>query len=157
MSAWKIRGASQLFLLGCFTFLFAAVGLPAQTSSPRHGVPVTVVLVPDLGYGGADAVILRRPSEDPADLILLRAGTESPEQLTEAVLGLLSVRKSQGDLPTGAPRVLRVRALKARSQPVRWTHGVIHNLRTAQARDVRGVGRYRAIDVLLPEQQQRNR
>jgi hypothetical protein len=135
-------------------FIAAAGSLPAQARTDTR-VPVTIVLAPDMGYGGANAVILRRPGGDPVDVILLRNETVTPEELTEAVLGLLSVRGSEGDVPTGEPRVLRVRAVHGGDAPIPWTPNVIRDLRVARPREIRGAGKYRAVVVLLLRQQGR--
>ncbi len=144
--------ATRLFLP---LFILAGVGsLTAQAPADTR-VPVTIVLAPDMGYGGANAVILRRPGGDPVDVILLRTETISPEELTEAVLGLLSIRGSEGDVPTGEPRVLLVRAVHGAGAPIPWTPKVISDLRAARPREIRGVGNYRAVDVFLLRQQGR--
>lgn len=148
-----LSAATRLFLL----LFFAAAGvgsLSAQAPADTR-VPVTIVLVPDMEYGGANAVILRRPGGDPVDVILLRNEMVSPEELTEVVLGLLSIRSSQGDVPTGEPRVLRARAVHGSGSHIPWTPKAVRDLRAAEPREISGVGSYRAIDVLLPRQQGR--
>ncbi len=133
--------------------LYAQGGAPQPSGMNRPGVPMTVALVTNMGYGGASAVILRQPDFNPADVILLRAETATAEQLTEAILGLLSIRKARGDLPTGNAQVLQVKAVQAGPKVIPWTATLLKNLTTTQPQDIPGVGKYPAVQVMLPRQQ----
>ncbi|MBW3656424.1 MAG: hypothetical protein KY444_09960 [Gemmatimonadetes bacterium] len=118
-------------------------------------MPVTLVLMPEMGYGDAAAVLLRRPNGAPADVILLRAEAATVEVLSEAIGGLLVIRKARGDEPSGTAQVLRLTAM----QPVRnlsWAATVLRRLVAAPPREVQGVGTYRALEIRLPAQQTRD-
>jgi hypothetical protein len=119
-------------------------------------VPVTLVLMPEMGYGDAAAVLLRRPNGAPADVILLRAEAATPEVLSEAIGGLLVIRKARGDVPSGTdPQVLRLTAMQQVRQ-ISWAATVLRRLAMAEPRDVQGVGTYRALEIRLPAQQTRD-
>src|SRR5215212_4965901 len=61
-------------------------------------VPVTVVLVSTLDAPDSiPAMILRRTSTDPRDVILLRRDRANGEQLAAAVLRLMIIRDRTGD------------------------------------------------------------
>lgn len=157
---------SQLFRIATFAaaLLVGVFGVcedlraqapPGAAARIERSVPATIVLVSNMGYGGVNAVLLRRPGNTSADVILLRAENATPEVLSEAVVGLLTIRKARGDEPTGDPQVLRLTA----TEPVRnlaWAATVLRRLGDAPSRDVQGVGTYRALEIRLPAQQMRD-
>jgi hypothetical protein len=138
--------------LGCLPDGLYAQGSRTTSSHPDR-VPVSIVLVQDLGYGGAPAVIIRKPGAEPMDVILIRPDAATTAVLSEAVLGLLSMRKAEGDAPAGRERVLRVRSLQATSTILPWAASALAGLREAPRQHVSGVGSYPTIQFLLPRQQ----
>ena len=119
--------------------------------APRF--PATVVLVDNLPVPGASFVVTRRPDLTPADLILVHANT-TPAQLSDAVRTLLAARQASGDVPI-TQATIRMRP-QQQSQRVRkdfpWVPRVLADLRKAGGRTIPGVGRARAVDILLPSQ-----
>ena len=138
-----------------------ALGAPvldAQQRAPTR-VPVTIVLVDRLAQPGVPFVIERRPELTPRDLIVLRADA-TPDQLSDAVRSLLTVRQAGGDMPTvrGTMRMrpqnagARGAARAAARRALPWAGRVLSDLRQATARDVPGIGRVRSVEIWLPPQ-----
>ena len=134
----------------------------AQQPTTRGGtttrVPVTVMLLDRLPAPGAPFVVVRRPDLTPSDLILLRSDASS-EELTNAIHSLLVVRQAGGDLPASSA-IMRMRAGQPRTSEVRqfpWVQRVLSDLRTAEVRQVEGIGRGRAVVIWLPPQGRGNR
>jgi hypothetical protein len=116
-----------------------------------RGVPTTVAVVASRPYPGADAVIIRRVSVLPHDLILIYSGVASPEYVAATFHALAVTRARHGDIPD-KDRVVRVdaptRTLKYRATPLM----VLEMLRVAVPREVAGFGRMATVVVSLPPQ-----
>lgn len=138
--------------LGCLPVSLYAQGSRTAGSRP-DAVPVSIVLVQGLGYGGAPAVVIRKPGAEPMDVILIRPDAATTAVLSEAILGLLSMRKAEGDAPVGRVRILRVRSLQAPTTIVPGTASALAKLREAPRHHISGVGSYPTIQFLLPRQQ----
>jgi hypothetical protein len=152
--ARRITVAAALLL--CVVAPVGRASGQTQPASASRSVPVTLVLIPEMDYGDAAAVLLRRPNGAPADVILLRAEAATPEALSEAIGGLLVIRKARGDAPSGTdPQVLRLTAMQQVRQ-ISWAATVLRRLAAAEPREVQGVGRHRALEILLPAQQARD-
>ena len=128
----------------------------AQTTSARRPrrVPVTVVLVDSLAQREAPFVIVRRPGNTPADLILLRDGGDV-NQLSDAIRGLLTARLANGDVaPSAATFRVRPQAHRgaAARAPFPWATRVLNDLRHATPREIRGFGCARSVEIWLPRQ-----
>jgi hypothetical protein len=133
--------------------------LEAQQSRPQR-VPVTVVLVDRLAHPDVPFVMQRRPDLRPQDVIVLRSDA-TPDQLSDAVRGLLTARQAGGD-SAAAPAAMRIRpntpALTganraAASRPtLPWAPRVLADLRRAEYREVPGIGHVRAVEIWLPRQ-----
>ncbi len=141
-------------LLTTLLLLCASPGLHAQEGTPAPSrVPVTIVLMADVGYGGAPTVLLRREGPEHQDVLLVSPRTTA-EELTEAVQGLLAIRKVHGDLPSGRAEALRVTGKTPSSDVIPWVSSVLRQLPSAKLREIHGVGAHPAIRVWLPSQQQ---
>lgn len=125
-------------------------------------VPVTVALVDQLpaGTGDVPAVVLRRVSTSPHDVILLRRSDATGAQLSGAILHLMILRERNGDTAT-ANGIFRLPT--AARGPKAWEHTeqvqtgrIVAQLRTAGLQDVPGVGRVRARAVYLPSKAMRD-
>ena len=129
------------------------VVLAAQRAGERAPtrVPLTVVLVSELPRPGAAYEIQRRPTGSDLDVILL-LDTATPEQLSEAVRGVLTARQAGGDTATRAG-TFRVRPHRSTARTaLPWAARVLTDLRAAHVRQVPGVGRVRAVRIWLPPQ-----
>jgi hypothetical protein len=133
---------------------------PAVLAAQRTGsgaptrVPLTVVLVPELPRPGAVYEIQRRSTGSDRDVVLL-LDTATPEQLSDAVRGVLTARLAGGDTATQAA-TFRVRphgGVPRLALP--WADRVLMDLRTARVREVPGLGRMHAIRIWLPSQRGR--
>ncbi len=135
---------------------FAAFS-PAVLAAQRTGggaptrVPLTVVLVSELPRPGAAYEVQRRTTGGDRDVVLLLE-TATPEQLSDAVRGVLTARQADGDTAMEA-RTFRVRPHNGVASAVLpWANRVLADLRAAHVRDVPGVGRVRAVRIWLPSQ-----
>lgn len=137
---------------------FTPAVLPAQRTgvgAPTR-VPLTVVLVSELPRPGTAYEIQRRPAGSDRDVVLL-LNTATPEQLSDAVRGVLTARQVGGDRATGAG-TFRVRPHNGAARAaLPWANRVLADLRAAHVRDVPGVGRVRAVRIWLPAQRGRGR
>jgi hypothetical protein len=123
-------------------------------------VPVTVVLVDSLPGSGVEALILRRPSVQPHDVILLRSASADGTALATAALQLLLIRDRAGDVPTSAS-TFRIRegsrGGRALEREIGSATRIVDRLRTKQPRTVPGLPEaVRATDIYLPSQLMRN-
>jgi hypothetical protein len=130
---------------------------PAVLTAQRTGtgaptrVPLTVALVSELPRPGAAYEIQRRTTGNDRDVVLL-LNTATPEQLSDAVRGVLTARQAGGDTATEAG-TFRVRPHNGPARTVLpWASRVLADLRDAHVRDVPGVGRVRAVRIWLPSQ-----
>jgi len=134
--------------------VLGASWLPAQQGAPNR-VPVTLVLVERLTQSGAPFVIERRPDLTPRDIIVMRADA-TPDQLSDAVRSLLTIRQAGGDTATARgtmrmrPQSVAVGGAQRRALP--WAARVLSDLQAAAARDIAGIGRVRAVEIWLPAQ-----
>ncbi len=87
-----------------------------ESPSDTHR-PFAIAVVDDVGYPGADAVVVRRASASPHDVVLVREARANPRLLAAAVRHLAALRALQGDTP-GVDGVYRV-TLDARNDQ-RW-------------------------------------
>jgi len=141
----------RLLLAAIATFTPAI--LPAQRTGagvPTR-VPLTLVLVSALPRPGAVYEIQRRTTGTDRDIVLL-PNTATPEQLSDAVRGVLTARQAGGDTATEAG-TFRVRPHDGAARVVLpWADRVLTDLRGAHLRNVPGVGRVRAVRIWLPSQ-----
>lgn len=138
--------------------VFPPVALPAQRSAgtgvPTR-VPLTVALVSELPRPGAAYEIQRRTTGSDRDVVLL-LNSATPEQLSDAVRGMLTARQAGGDTATEAG-TFRVRPHDGAARAaLPWANRVLADLRAAHVRDVPGVGRVRAVRIWLPSQRGRS-
>lgn len=126
-----------------------AQGNSAQLPSPAPGrVPATILLVHTTDHGDAAWVILRRPESEPHDVILLRAETADAMRLTAAVVALQAARIRDGDVPT-RPLVARRGPVTEQVRPLPWAQAALEYLKRGEIREIRGVGKYPALEVWL--------
>jgi hypothetical protein len=122
-------------------------------------VPVTVVLADSFPYTGAAAVIMRRTSEHPRDVIVLPASAGNGARLAAATMHLLIIRDRGGDTAS-APGLFRVPEAAANSRLVQRDIGtagaVVGRLRTRARESIPGVGRVRATEIYLPSRAMRD-
>jgi hypothetical protein len=144
---------SRIRILLAAATAFTPAVLPAQVtrSGAPTRVPLTIALVSALPSPGAAYEIQRRTTGSDRDVVLLLE-TATPEQLSDAVRGVLAARLAGGDTATqpglfrakprhGAPRVA-----------FPWANRVLTDLRAAHIRDLPGAGRMRAVRIWLPPQ-----
>lgn len=126
--------------------------LYAQGNADRERqrrVPVTVALVDTLPGGGTGAMVLRRATQIPRDIILLKRSEATGQQLYSAALHLLTIRAIQGDTAT-ADFSFAVRGIGAAASPgARYAGATVARLRTLAPRLVPGVGVVPATEILL--------
>lgn len=132
----------------------------AEAQSER--VAVTVVLTAAPVYGAADVVIIRRAMGEnlpgaKRDVIVVKdVGNATIQQLSNAVLHLLELRRRHGD-ESGSNMVLRVRPeADARAplagRPLPWVERVVNDLRIRSEQEMGDLGAVKAIDIWLPAQ-----
>lgn len=128
--------------------------LLAQRAAPATRVPLTITLVRELPHPGTSYEIQRRTSGDERDVVLL-LHSATPEQLSEAIRGVMTARLAGGDSAAQAA-TLRVRPHSSSSPgthaPLPWALRVLADLRAAPMRNVPGVGRVQAVRIWLPAQ-----
>lgn len=153
----KMRNAALLLLPLLITATMAFTQQGGSQKRPR--VPVTVVLVDRTPGVGASSVVLRRVHTAPHDVILLHADSASAQQLSNAVLDLLTIRSVGGDTAS-KDVVVRVTSKSLPAGGVRkqlpWAQRVINDLRNADRRAVTGVGEVQAVQIWLPSQQRQS-
>ncbi len=115
----------------------------ANNAEVARRVPVTIAIVDSVPYGGAPAVVLRRATSIPRDVIVLGRAAASGEQLSAAIATLLVARELGGDTAR-ADAVLRVNATRG---PAAWTTGetritsaFVSRVLAGSAENVSGVG-----------------
>lgn len=147
----------KLMTLMAFTFALIAT---APVSAQQHGngqsrrVPALIVMIDSIQQPDAPYVIMRRPGNTTADLIVLRVDADA-NQLSEAVRGLLTARVADGDVPQVAAtfRVRPHQVTRAATRPaLPWAARVVNDLRRAPVREISGVGRARSVQIWLPRQ-----
>ncbi|HEX9937499.1 MAG TPA: hypothetical protein VGB15_10260 [Longimicrobium sp.] len=152
-----MKPISHALLVAAALAACGPVALAAQRTGERAPtrVPLTVVLVPELTRPGAAYEIQRRTTGSDLDVILL-LDTATPEQLSDAVRGVLTARQAGADTATraGAFRVHPHRSTARSALP--WAGRVLTDLHNAHVRVVPGVGRVRAVRIWLPPQRGRH-
>jgi hypothetical protein len=123
--------------------------------------PATVALVPRLRVPdtAATAVILRRVSGKPQDVILLDAGRASPGVYAAAVRALLTLRARDGDVPTRNAAV----AVHDTAMPSAWERAGLdkravadfQQLKTQAPRRLDGVGTVPSLTIELAPMKKR--
>lgn len=139
--------------------LLLSMSLHAQSASGTRRparVPVTIIQVERV-EGNAPFVVQRRRDVAPHDVILLRAGA-NPSDLSDAIRTLLMVRAANGDMPLTSGS-FRARPQGGQQQrlraPLPWVGRVLRDLHNAEAKDVPGHGRAKAVEIWLPPQRRR--
>jgi hypothetical protein len=139
--------------------VFIAERAPAQgsTRGPSVRFPVTVALVDSLPVPGVSFVVQRRADLTPADLILVRVGT-NPAEVSDAIRTLITARQASGDLPatTATIRMRPQQRTQSGRREFPWSPRVLADLRRAPPRTIPGVGNVRAVDIWLPSQARRS-
>ena len=134
------------------TMCFTTHAVRGQASTPpAHAVRrvFALVAVPDsFPYRNADAVIVRRTTALPHDVILLRQSHADPRTIAEAAQTLQAERARHGDVPT-VDRLVRVQAPRAQLRLGRSAESWAHALARKSSSDVPGIGRARAVGLLL--------
>lgn len=155
------------FVMSASIALLAASPLAAQQTKQQGRsarVPATIVLADSFPYPGTNAVIIRRRGDatDRArpDIIVLRGSTATTQELSDAIVNLLSVRGGLGDTASSS-RILRVHPHPGVSEAkpkavLPWAQRVLADLRIAPERQIAGVGRVRAVDIWLTPQRGRH-
>jgi|GEM_PF-5375151 len=138
----------------CVVMLPAPAG--AQRALRAGSVPVTIAVLEWSAHTeGTEAVIVRRPAQHPADVIVIRENALNPAMLSAALRQLLALRSAMGDEPrmAGTFRVRRgVRPGEARQDELFLAPRLVRELRRATPRHVDGVGVARAVEISVPAQ-----
>jgi hypothetical protein len=147
---WPIYSLALLAVVVCIT--------PTRTQAQVVGIPpvngataFAIAEADSFPYTGADAVIVRRTTFEPHDVILVRGGKGSTRLLAEAVGFLGGLRAIQGDSPTtnGIYRVV------TKGKPHRWerhSHNWMSTLASERPRPISGLGEKRHIVLFLKNQ-----
>jgi len=112
-------------------------------------LPVTIALVDDFKYKGADVVLLRRADAQPHDIILVkRAKARDAALLAEAVASLRVLRAKQGDVPTRSlvVRIKHGKKRKLQAQAADW----IGVLDASAPLPLEGFGTVKSMAVMVP-------
>ncbi len=144
--------AAAVFGVGCRPLSAQA----AKQQEIARRVPVTVALTNQMPYRDAPAVILRRATAVPHDVILLRRNGASGAQLSAAVFQLLVLRERDGDTAStdGVYRVIAPQGPAAwRGSEERTAGRTVSRLFSAPAREISGVGIVAATELYLPSRQ----
>lgn len=156
---WKASLSATTFGLATITLVsIAAFPVAGQGAHPivAGRVPVTIVLVENLPVTNGAAIILRRVSAIPRDVILLDPNKIQEYTLEEAVLVLMAARAIGGDTVATDARLRSARpdpgkrkywSAREHARAVK----IIHKLRTAHPVDVQGVGRVPGMVIFLPK------
>lgn len=156
-----IRLLKQTFAaLSCCVILAVGNAIAQQTAQsarPSTRVPVLVAITNTPNLSQQPFMVLRRAGGAAGDVIVLREGTASAAQLSQAVYMLLASRRTEGDTAQTV-KAFGGEVRTAEGQPARelpWAQRVIDDVRNAQPRAVPGVGRARAVQIWLPAQRGR--
>lgn len=118
---------------------------------PHGEVPVFFLVVDSIQYKGADAVIVRRASAAPHDLVLLKRSMVQARILAEAVHTLAFIRAKYGDDPA-ADAVYRVtdhgKPLPREAEAADWAA----SLKTGRRHQFDPYGLVPVLGVALPTQ-----
>jgi hypothetical protein len=161
--AWAARAAFAVLLLSSVT-ASAQQGGPTMDQLRRQQevarrVPVTIALWDQLpAPDSIPAVILRRGTAAPRDVILLRRRA-TPGQLAAAVMRLMVIRDRMGDTARAdaAFRLPNAHGMPNGKGPREELQAgrTLARLRAAPAQDLPGVGRVPALEVYLPSRAMR--
>lgn len=129
--------------------------VPGAASASSGAAPsmVTFVLVPSLEVDTAGAIILRRATRAPQNIILVSPAT-TPADLVDALAILRRSRQSKGDSLAVDMKAIIQRGNDAAARRSRNYDVAVRNLerlKIALARPVAGVGQYPAVTVRLPQ------
>ena len=115
-----------------------------------HGIVVTAVLMDEMPVAGARAVVLRRVTTHPRNVILLPRGRATPADLSDAIATVFGLREAHGDLPFADARVVvPPRKSPRRARPSVYMEQRLDALTRVPRRTVAGVGDVPAIDIRL--------
>lgn len=143
--------AGGLALLGATSGVLEAQGRRGQDLRRTQAI----IAVPQhFPYPGADAVVLRRTTQLPKDVILLRSERVEAGLLSSAVRTLLALRATFGDDPQsdGVFRVTSSSAPWTRDQEAKDWAGA---LASARVDSIPGIGAGRHFMLYLPNQRPR--
>jgi hypothetical protein len=123
----------------------------AEAQRAPKALPALVVLVDRLGDPTATGMIIRRPNENPTDVIMLAADKLSVPTYGAAIQALVRVRRETGDVPRQTLQVI----VHGQAVPASWDQlglreealADLRDLRGAPKRDIKGVGSVRAISI----------
>lgn len=122
-------------------------------------VPVTIALLGSLPQPASKAVILRRKTATPHDIILLDSRVASGRDLSAAIFTLLAARDINGDT-TAADMTIRVPDGTGRSylgkRDLRRSEAAVRKLHASNPTFLAGFGSVRAFDLWLPSTARRN-
>lgn len=113
---------------------------PAQPTTAQGKLPLAIVLVDELPFPNAKAVVVRRKDMKPQNLVLVTRQT-SPDDLTRAMGALFSSRSHKGDQISSdlvAPVPPGILAKHTRDYPQAVKD--LTELRSARPRFIEGVG-----------------
>ena len=162
MKANLMHLAAMLLLVGTGVIAESqsASGRPVGTPAPERAAPlgaaqapahVVTLLVPSLDDPSARAVVIRRPTH-PGNLILVTAET-TPREYLRALRALNGSRRDIGEESADELRAVITAAARGprfseRALGMAAAH--LASLKTAQPRDITGIGSYPAWTSALP-------
>ena len=149
MRETRLHALSLVWLCLCAAPLAIARGQDISHIPISQMTPFAIAVVDSLAYPDADAVVVRRPSAQPHDVILVRRGKADPSRLADAVRLLEILRASGGDLPT-SQAAFRVTSSGHRDsrleEAVAWADWLEH----VRKRTLDGYGEAAVIQLYLP-------
>ena len=126
--------------------------LPVPVVPARAGTTETVIAaVPTLPYSGADAVIVRRATQLPHDVILVRSDRATAVQLAQAAFMIETLRAVAGSGTPTADAVIRVPSPTQNHRHIRDAANWAQILERTTPSDLAGVGNVRHLRVDLPD------
>jgi hypothetical protein len=153
-----------ILLVGRIMVIAAIAGaLPARAhaqglaaTAPRSGrmtirgaTPVVITAVDDFKYKGSKAVIVRRTTMMPHDVILVKKEHVNPRFLADAVFKLQAVRSAFGDIPT-RDAVYRVTPRDKEGKRTTEAIGWANTLATTRENELEGYGPVKQVILYLP-------
>jgi hypothetical protein len=129
--------------------------IASSRSKGPKSTPVTIALVDSIGDATATAVVLRRVSQQPRDVILLTAASASPGTLGAALHALVRQRALDGDSAKGDVKIV----VHGAYVPSSWTDArldmtrvLLSELQHRPMTPVAGVGPARTLQIGLSAQ-----
>ena len=125
-------------------------------SSPRS-VPFAIAVTDSFPYRNADAVILRRVSAKPHDVIVIKQGKATGPRIAASIRELEFLRAALGNEPT-SDALYRVKSTQTPRETARLERTAVQyarKLAIIEARRLEGVGLVRHILLAVPGQQGR--